>query len=342
MRATTARTTSVALVDLHSLLLVAALGVVCCDRDESKPQRGARLLSEVQLSRVAHDAKELASLASEELRTAAAVQQAVTQRKEEVAQEQQESSEADVEETDSTAADDGEQVYGEEGEESYNSLTDGDRDSLLAKDIHQETQEDTDLSSGSMDEQPTDGAMKRKLAPTYRHPTDGRAMHGKVSAQLLHGGGVLRRNPVRPMHERKKVQNRGTSMEELYAGELKEETDSAEHQGDTDVLGSIEDQTDAGPFETLKDKQRSLESAHAKLQEVATQATDLAVKTYQDINAYEQTVAKLNTPVHEVSEHVHNLHQKFEGSIRSGEEERLRAWQALDTQLQNAGVDDNS
>jgi len=346
---------NVSIVGMRLLLLVAALRVACCDRDESKPQRGA-LLSEVQLSLLAHDAQRLAILAGEELRTAVAVQQAVMQRKKEVTLEQQERSETNVEESDSTVADDGEQLYREEGEESDNSLSVGDRNSLSAEDVHQETQKDIDLGSGAVDAQLTENAgMHRKLVPTKKHRKERKVSqyhtHGKkVSAQLPHSGGVLRRNSVRPEHEReRKVHSRGTSMEELYGGELKEEperkvaTEPSLHQTDTDDLEDMEDESGKGHFDDLKGRQADLNDAHAKFEEVATQAKDLAMKTYQDINAYQQSVEDLKPPVHEVSKHAHDLHQKFEGSIRSGEEERLQAWADLDAQLQNAGVnDDNS
>jgi len=300
--------------------------------------------------------KKLASLAGEELRTAVAVQQAVTQRQKEVALEQQERSETDVEETDSIVAADGEQLYREEGEESDNSLTAGDRNSLFGEDIHQETQKDIDLGNGNVDPQSTEtGAIQRKLAPFKKRRNEKKVLqyhtHGKqVSAQVPHSGRVLRRNSVKAEHERgRKMHSRGTSMEELYRGELKEEsgrkiaTGPSLHQVDTDDLEDVEDQSGNGHFDDLKERQTDLDDAHAKFEEVATQAKDLAMKTYQDINAYQQSVEDLKPPVHQVSKHAHDLHQKFEGNIRSGEEERLQAWTDLDAQLQNAGVnDDNS
>jgi len=98
-----------------------------------------------------------------------------------------------------------------------------------------------------------------------------------------------------------------------------------------------------GHFHDLPSKQTQLEKAHEQLQQVATQANELAMKTYDNINAYQQAVEQLHDPVHEVAEQVHELHQKFEENIRSGEEERLQAWQNLDEELKNAGVTgDNS
>jgi len=100
------------------------------------------------------------------------------------------------------------------------------------------------------------------------------------------------------------------------------------------------DNIDSRHFNDLQSRQTDLEKAHEQLQQVATQANELAMKTYKDINAYQQSVEDLHDPVHEVARQAHELHSKFADNIRSGEVERLQAWEDLAEALKKAGVDD--
>lgn len=361
----------VEVMNIQLILLVAFLGLVHCDRDEKKSRRCRGQPSRAQLSQLAQDAHRLLGLASEELRTAAATEHATgvdpravgmrhagTHRKKQTYPQQQGRYDEHSSEINDDALELSEDVEGNDDEriQDLDYLADANSAPFTNEDGKDETEDN--FGSADADEQFAEGVGDqldtRRVTNYDSFGEDMKRSSGKLhlrnssetTTNNLETGLETTINNLETGLDISTTPDR-VDLEDLDVQEQYDEgvstttslTNNRQLPGDITPVDGL-DNTGSRHFHDLQSRQTDLEKAHEQLQEVATQANELAMKTYKDINDYQQSVEELHDPVHEVARQAHELHSKFTDNIRSGEVERLQAWEDLAQALKNAGVDD--
>jgi len=360
---------------MQFILLVAVLGLVRCDRDETKSRRCKGHPSASQLAQLAQDAHQLLGFAREELHTTATehtggvkrgavgmqhatgMRHAGTQRKSKpYPQQQGEYDEHNSEVSGGALAlSEDDEGLDEQGQDLGDMVDAEDRD--LFTNEGAEVMEDN-FGSADADEQLAEGfgdqlgAARRNAMLGMEHKTEEVTRYNSLGEDMKRRSGRLGLGNS----SEGTTGNPDTGFVISTTPHLvkpNEDIDDIEVNDEIDEVVSTTtsltkngqplenmpvDKTGGSHFYDLKSKQTELKEAHEQLQQVATQASKLAMKTYKDINAYQQTVEDLHGPVHDVARQVHQLHSKFEENIRLGEVERLQAWTDLDQALIKAGV----